>query len=78
MISVLERGGAAVGFITSALAPAGTYEALRELPLDWVFIDMEHSPFDPMSVRAIVSAFRRADGSFPVTPIFRVPANCSE
>jgi len=77
-IEVLSQNGAAIGFITSALAPAGDYEALRELPLDWVFIDMEHSPFDPMSVRAIIAKFQRPDGSFPVTPIFRIPANCSE
>ena len=78
-IDVLARNGAAVGFITNSLAAPGTYEALREVPgLDWVFIDMEHGPFDPSKVRDIVAAFRRADGSFPVTPMFRIPANCSE
>jgi 4-hydroxy-2-oxoheptanedioate aldolase len=77
-ISVLEGGGVAVGTITNALAAPGTFEALRELPLDWVFIDMEHGPFDPGAVRNIIAAFRRPDGTFPVTPIFRIPANCSE
>ena len=48
VISVLERGGAAVGFITNSLAAPGTYKQLRAVPgLDWVFIDMEHGPFDP-------------------------------
>jgi 4-hydroxy-2-oxoheptanedioate aldolase len=79
VISVLEQGKAAVGFITNSLAPAGTYQQIRDVPgLDWVFIDMEHGPFDPSQVRNIVTAFRAADGSFPVTPIFRIPANCSE
>lgn len=79
VISVLERGGAAVGFITNSLAAPGTYEQLRAVPgLDWVFIDMEHGPFDPSQVRNIVTAFRAPDGTFPVTPIFRIPANCSE
>ena len=79
VISVLESGGAAVGFITNSLAPPGTYEELRAVPgLDWVFIDMEHGPFDPSQVRNIIAAFRAPDGTFPVTPIFRVPANCSE
>jgi 4-hydroxy-2-oxoheptanedioate aldolase len=78
-IDVLARGGVAVGFITSTLAAPGTYEQLRAVPgLDWVFIDMEHGPFDPSQVRNIVAAFRAPDGSFPVTPIFRIPANCSE
>lgn len=79
VISVFERGGAAVGFITNSLAAPGTYQQLRDVPgLDWVFIDMEHGPFDSSQIRNIVTAFRAADGSFPVTPIFRVPANCSE
>lgn len=79
VISVLEGGGAAVGFITSSLAAPGTYEQLRAVPgLDWVFIDMEHGPFDPSQVRNIITAFRAPDGTFPVTPIFRIPANCSE
>jgi 4-hydroxy-2-oxoheptanedioate aldolase len=39
---------------------------------------MEHGPFDPSQVRNIIAAFRAPDGSFPVTPIFRIPANCSE
>jgi 4-hydroxy-2-oxoheptanedioate aldolase len=79
VISVLERGGAAVGFITNSLAAPGTYEQLRAVPgLDWVFIDMEHGPFDPSQVRNIIAAFRAPDGTFPVTPIFRIPANCSE
>ena len=79
VISVLERGGAAVGFITNSLAAPGTYEQLRAVPgLDWVFIDMEHGPFDPSQIRNIIAAFRASDGSFPVTPIFRIPANCSE
>jgi len=78
-ISVLERGGAAVGFITNSLAGTATYQQLRDVPgLDWVFIDMEHGPFDPSQVRNIIAAFRAGDGSFPVTPIFRIPANCSE
>ncbi len=78
-IDVLARHGTAVGFITNSLAAPGTYEQLREVPgLDWVFIDMEHGPFDPSQVRNIIAAFRRADGSFPVTPLFRIPANCSE
>ena len=29
-------------------------------------------------MRNIIAAFRAPDGSFPVTPIFRIPANCSE
>lgn len=78
-ISVLEGGGVAVGFITNSLAAPATYEQLRQVPgLDWVFIDMEHGPFDPSQVRNIVAAFRAPDGTFPVTPIFRIPANCSE
>jgi 4-hydroxy-2-oxoheptanedioate aldolase len=78
VISVLEDQGVAIGTITSALAAPGTFEALRELPLDWVFIDMEHGPFDPTAVRSIIASFRAADGTFPVTPIVRIPANCSE
>lgn len=79
VISVLERGGTALGFITNSLAGTATYEQLRAVPgLDWVFIDMEHGPFDSSQVRNIIAAFRAADGSFPVTPIFRIPANCSE
>jgi 4-hydroxy-2-oxoheptanedioate aldolase len=78
VISVLQNDGVAIGTITSALAEPGTYEALRELPLDWVFIDMEHGPFDPTAVRSIIASFRTPDGTFPVTPIVRIPANCSE
>jgi 4-hydroxy-2-oxoheptanedioate aldolase len=78
VISVLQNDGVAIGTITSALAEPGTYEALRELPLDWVFIDMEHGPFDPTAVRDIIASFRTPDGTFPVTPIVRIPANCSE
>lgn len=78
VISVLQNEGIAIGTITSALAEPGTYEALRELPLDWVFIDMEHGPFDPTAVRSIIASFRTPDGTFPVTPIVRIPANCSE
>jgi hypothetical protein len=43
-----------------------------------VFIDMEHGPFEPRTLRDIVLAFRAADGTFPITPIVRVAANCSE
>lgn len=78
VISVLEDQGVAIGTITSALAAPGTFEALRELPLDWVFIDMEHGPFDPTAVRSIIASFRAPDDTFPVTPIVRIPANCSE
>jgi 4-hydroxy-2-oxoheptanedioate aldolase len=78
MISVLQSGGVAVGTIISALTPLSTIEALRVLPLDWVFIDMEHGPFEPRTLRDIVLAFRAADGTFPITPIVRVAANCSE
>jgi 4-hydroxy-2-oxoheptanedioate aldolase len=78
VISVLETNGVAIGTITSALAAPGTFERLRELPLDWVFIDMEHGPFHPTAVRGILASFRADDGTFPVTPIVRIPANCSE
>jgi 4-hydroxy-2-oxoheptanedioate aldolase len=78
MINVLEQGGVAVGTIISALTPLSTIEALRALPLDWVFIDMEHGPFEPRTLRDIVVAFQAADGTFPITPIVRIPANCSE
>jgi 2-keto-3-deoxy-L-rhamnonate aldolase RhmA len=78
VLSVLEDRCLAVGHITSALAAPGTFEALRELPLDWVFIDMEHGPFDPKTVRSIIASFSSPAGTFPVTPIFRIPANCSE
>jgi 4-hydroxy-2-oxoheptanedioate aldolase len=78
MIAVLDAGGVAVGTIISALTPMSTIEALRVLPLDWVFIDMEHGPFEPRTLRDIVLAFRAPDGTFPITPIVRVPPNCSE
>ena len=60
------------------LTAPDTFEALRELPLDWVFIDMEHGPFDPKAVRSTVESFRTPYHTIPVTPIFRIPANCSE
>jgi 4-hydroxy-2-oxoheptanedioate aldolase len=78
VISVLEDQCLAIGHITSALAAPGTFEALRELPLDWVFIDMEHGPFDPTTVRSIIASFSAPAGTFPITPIVRIPANCSE
>jgi len=78
VISVLEADGVAIGTITSALAAPGTYETLRDLPLDWVFIDMEHGPFDPTALRSILASFVAPDGTVPVTPIVRIPANCSE
>lgn len=78
MIDVLENGGVAVGTIISALTPLSTIEALRALPLDWVFIDMEHGPFEPRTLRDMVVNFRAPDGRFPITPIARIPANCSE
>src|SRR5262245_1902241 len=78
MIAVLEGGGVAIGTIISGLTPMGTMEALRVLPLDWVFIDMEHGPFEPRTLRDIVLAFRAPDGTFPITPIVRIPPNCTE
>jgi 4-hydroxy-2-oxoheptanedioate aldolase len=78
MIHVFGSGGVAVGTIISALTPLSTIEALRALPLDWVFIDMEHGPFEPRTLRDIVINFQAADGTFPITPIVRIPANCSE
>lgn len=78
MIDVLANGGVAIGANVNALTPLSTIEALRALPLDWVFIDMEHGPFEPRTLRDFVLTLRAPDGSFPVTPIVRVAANCSE
>jgi hypothetical protein len=78
VISVLKDQAVAIGTITSVLTAPDTFEALRELPLDWVFIDMEHGPFDPKAVRSTVESFRTPYHTIPVTPIFRIPANCSE
>jgi 4-hydroxy-2-oxoheptanedioate aldolase len=75
---VLEDQGVAIGTITSVLTAPETFEALREFPLDWVFIDMEHGPFDPKALRSIVESFRTPYDTIPVTPIVRIPANCSE
>jgi 2-keto-3-deoxy-L-rhamnonate aldolase RhmA len=77
VISVLKDRGVAIT-ITSVLTAPATFEALREFPLDWVFIDMEHGPFDPKALRSIVESFRTPYDTIPVTPIVRIPANCSE
>lgn len=77
MIDVLANNGVAVGTISSN-RDISVIQALRALPLDWVFIDMEHSPFDPTVARSVIANFRAPDGTFPVTPLLRIPANCSE
>jgi hypothetical protein len=59
VISVLKDQAVAIGTITSVLTAPETFEALREFPLDWVFIDMEHGPFDPKALRSIVESSGR-------------------
>jgi 4-hydroxy-2-oxoheptanedioate aldolase len=77
-ISALESGKVAVGTIINSNVSLAAIEALRALPLDWVFIDLEHAAYEWPTVRSVIANFRAPDGSFPVTPIVRIPPNCSE
>lgn len=52
--------------------------ALGGSKLDFVIIDMEHSPFDMEAAGDFIWNMRAVDASFPVTPLIRVPTNGRE
>ena len=46
--------------------------------LDFIVIDMEHNPFDAETLRNFIANMRVMNGTFPVTPIVRIPLNGRE
>lgn len=83
-ISVLESGGAAFG-IFSGDRSASNARSLARSDLDYVFIDMEHGPYDAESLQQVLFAMTdKAEiaktGSLKMntTPIVRIPVNGRE
>ena len=66
----LRAGETTFGAFLSFQDP-GTAEIMAGTGYDWVFIDMEHSPFDLKSLQHVLMAFNGR----PTVPIVRVPWN---
>lgn len=83
-IQTLSEGEAVFGAFVANFSPANA-QALSRSGLDYIFIDMEHSPWDAETLRTFLYAMTdregiAASGSIQpaVTPIVRVPQNGRE
>ncbi|MEM6708756.1 MAG: aldolase/citrate lyase family protein [Pseudomonadota bacterium] len=83
-ISVLESGGAAFGIFSGDRSPSNARRLARS-DLDYVFIDMEHGPYDAESLQQFLFAMTdkaaiAESGSLTMntTPIVRLPINGRE
>jgi 4-hydroxy-2-oxoheptanedioate aldolase len=83
-IETLEAGLPVFGLFTANLSPQNA-RALATSDLDFLFIDMEHSPFDMETLQAFLLGMQNvravADQGHPqmrVTPLVRIPMNGRE
>ena len=83
-IAVLESGGAAFGIFSGDRSPSNARRLARS-DLDYVFIDMEHGPYDAESLQQFLFAMTdkaaiAESGSVAMntTPIVRLPINGRE
>lgn len=77
LISTIEAEEFGIGPFVASRDPLNA-RMLSGSGLDFVIIDMEHNPFDAETLREFIYNLRAADGSFPVTPIVRIPLNGRE
>lgn len=62
----------------SAVRDANNARILGGSKLDFIIIDMEHNPYDAETLKQFIYNMRALDGSFPVTPVVRIPINGRE
>ena len=77
LISTIEAEQFGIGPFVASRDPLNA-RMLGGSGLDFVIIDMEHNPYDAETLRELIYNLRAADGSFPVTPIVRIPLNGRE
>ncbi|MFN3285198.1 MAG: HpcH/HpaI aldolase family protein [bacterium] len=65
----LQEGGVAVGYWLTLPSPS-VAEILGALPLDWLLVDLEHSPIGWETLEDMLRALRGT----PVVPLVRVPS----
>ena len=78
-IESLEDGKAVIGLATADFSLTNA-RALAGSDLDFIFIDMEHSPFDPEALRTFLLGMtdkarmlEKGSAQMDVTPIVRIP-----
>lgn len=77
LISMIEAEQFGIGPFMASRDPLNA-RMMGASGIDFVIIDMEHNPFDTETLRELIYDLRAADGSFPVTPIVRIPINGRE
>ena len=78
-VETLENGGAVFGLFSSDFSLSNA-RALAGSDLDFVFIDMEHTPYDMETLRAFLLGMQdkrrmleKGNAQMDVTPIVRIP-----
>jgi len=77
LIDMVEAKEFTLGPFSSGRDPLNA-RTLAASKLDFIIIDMEHAPFDSETLRNFIYNMRAPDGTFPVTPIVRIPINGRE
>ena len=78
-VETLERGDAAFGLFTADFSLTNA-RALARSDLDYIFIDMEHTPFDTETLRTFLLGMQdkrrlleKGNAQMDVTPLVRIP-----
>jgi 2,4-dihydroxyhept-2-ene-1,7-dioic acid aldolase len=78
-VETLEQGDAVFGLFSSDFSLSNA-RALARSDLDFVFIDMEHTPFDMETLRSFLLGMQdkrrmleKGNAQMDVTPIVRIP-----